>query len=197
MEPPPSKLKHSYEKKSVRWGEPNKGRSGLHISFNDNVEIINAEEAKEIESPNVSSSSSNSSNVIHVNFGIIKEKYTYVEDFLCPQPAGAEPVRVRGDAGAEERVTIAAVPAEEVASREMACPAGHVWLRATVCAPSSGVVEDTFHVEGSSDCVIVVSGKVMGSGRGTPSLREGVHCVGFNYSLKTDFEDDDDGDDDE
>lgn len=223
MEPPPSKLKHSYEKKSeregggntttstkknkksVRWGEPEKPRTGLHISFSDNVEIINPEEAvgesrRETEIATAENadftmgegtSSHDGGNVVRVNFGIIKEKYTYVEDFLCPQPPGPGPIRVRGDAGAESgRVTITPVSGEEVASRQMQTPAGWVWMRATVCSPSSGVLEDSFQVEGSG-CVIVVSGKVMGSGRGTPSLRDGVHCVGFNYSLKTDFEDED------
>ena len=218
MEPPPSKLKHSYEKKSererdgnittstkkkkksVRWGEPEKPRTGLHISFSDNVEIINPEETgeeprRETEIADFTmgegTSSHDGGNVVRVNFGIIKEKYTYVEDFLCPQPPGSGAICVRGDAGAEGRVTIAPVPAEEVAARQMQCPAGWGWMRATVCSPSSGVLEDSFQVEGSG-CVVVVSGKVMGSGRGTPSLRDGVHCVGFNYSLKTDFEEDDD-----
>ena len=205
MEPPPSKLKRAYEKKSarVKWADDSSPQPKPHVTFSDSVEIVNTEDICADEGE-----SAQNKGVVCVNFGMIKEKYTYIKDFLCRLPPGAEGVQVfrgameeeeeeeeegggggGGGDGEAESVAIALVPADEVASRQMQCPAGCVWLRATVCAPGSGVLEERFHLGGVE---IAVTGKVMGSGRGTPSLRDDVHCVGFNYSLKTDYDEDDD-----
>jgi hypothetical protein len=136
-----------------------------HIKF-----AVDEDEDGEGEGEGRTSGESGNS-VVEVRFGLVKERHTYVLDFAGPGGGGTDKGGsfsiIRGSGNVD--VTIAQREGDGDGGRASQ-------YRACLFAARAGLVDELIHASMGFD--VHVLGKVMGINRGTPSLRDGVHCVG-------------------
>eukprot|EP00727_Mastigamoeba_balamuthi_P002004 m51a1_g11800 hypothetical protein (662) ;mRNA; f:328121-331603 len=144
-------------------------------------QFADSEPQESIQSPAAVRPPVNTASAVELHLGLIKERHTYATPLAAPAGTALLSMAHAEATGCVQLAFSTTPPCGALAEL-----AGQ-WAYATVHAEREGEIREVFVEEeaeaaarGRQPVVVVVTGRVMGSRRGTPMLKPDVHCIGVD-----------------